>query len=391
MLCALQLEDIAAGGGKKRIQQAYVEGLCWVMQYYYQKFIAPPIAWYISKAITVPISQHKAEKLPFVLDCGVSDWTWYYPFHYAPFASDLLDCDKFEIKFSSSEPFRPIEQLMAVLPPASAPALPPPCRQLMLEKQSPILDFYPEEVPCDPNGKPMPWLWVVLLPFIDETPAATGDCCHYTPCSRLMPLTQVTHRAYALPEHVQLLRSLLSSNCRSALKFSEEETARNSFGPSYIYVHSSTTLSQRILQAQAAAAGTGTRSDSGEKESSSESAIVMHSNGTSSGSDSSSSSGVWLPAAEFQGFSGTIKPVKDPKLATPVGAVLVAPTKPIGALEDVKQALTTALYHATASAALASSTTVQLQWHMHCTHLAHSTDTSTTNTPTATAAVNQQC
>jgi hypothetical protein len=93
-------------------------------------------------------------------------------------------------------------------------------------------------------------------------------------------------------------------------KFSEEETARNSFGPSYIYVHSSTTLSQRILQAQAAAAGAGTRSDSGEKESSSESAIVVHSNGSSSGSDSSSSSGVWLPAAEFQGFSGTIKPVK---------------------------------------------------------------------------------
>jgi hypothetical protein len=28
--------------------------------------------------------------------------------------------------------------------------------------------------------------------------------------------------------------------------------------------------------------------------------------------------------------------VQDPKLSTPVGAVLVAPTKPIGALEDVK-------------------------------------------------------
>jgi hypothetical protein len=95
-------------------------------------------------------------------------------------------------------------------------------------------------------------------------------------------------------------------------KFSEEETARNSFGPSYIYVHSSTTLSQRILQAQAAAAtaATADSSNSGEKESSTESAMVVHSNGTSSGSDSSSSSGLWLPAAEFKGFSGTIKPVK---------------------------------------------------------------------------------
>jgi hypothetical protein len=92
-------------------------------------------------------------------------------------------------------------------------------------------------------------------------------------------------------------------------KFSEEETARNSFGPSYIYVHSSTTLSQRILQAQAAAAAAeNSTSNSSDKQSSTESAIVLHSNGTSS--DSSGNSGVWLPAAEFQGFSGTIKPVK---------------------------------------------------------------------------------
>lgn len=38
----------------------------------------------------------------------------------------------------------------------------------MLNPDSPIIDFYPEDVPVDPNGKAMPWLWVVLLPFIDE-------------------------------------------------------------------------------------------------------------------------------------------------------------------------------------------------------------------------------
>jgi 5'-3' exonuclease len=38
----------------------------------------------------------------------------------------------------------------------------------MGDEESPIIDFYPKDVPTDPNGKAMPWLWVVLLPFIDE-------------------------------------------------------------------------------------------------------------------------------------------------------------------------------------------------------------------------------
>jgi len=38
----------------------------------------------------------------------------------------------------------------------------------MTDPESPIIDFYPKDVPVDPNGKAMPWLWVVLLPFIDE-------------------------------------------------------------------------------------------------------------------------------------------------------------------------------------------------------------------------------
>jgi 5'-3' exoribonuclease 2 len=113
-------------------------GLCWVMKYYYD---------------------------------GVPSWKWYFPFHYAPFASDLKNIERFSKdcqSFEQNEPFAPIEQLMAVLPEDSSHAVPKASRWLMSDRESPIIDFYPKDVKCDPNGKAMPWLWVVLLPFIDE-------------------------------------------------------------------------------------------------------------------------------------------------------------------------------------------------------------------------------
>ena len=45
----------------ERIRQSYIEGLQWVLYYYYK---------------------------------GCVSWDWYYPFHYAPFTSDLINCDR---------------------------------------------------------------------------------------------------------------------------------------------------------------------------------------------------------------------------------------------------------------------------------------------------------
>ena len=132
-------EDIEGSGGKEELFKEYVKGLCWVMKYYYS---------------------------------GVASWKWYFPFHYAPFASDLRNIDRFEKDCNSwviADPFEPIEQLLGVLPSDSAHAIPEQSRYLMCDLDSPIIDFYPKDVPCDPNGKAMPWLWVVLLPFIAES------------------------------------------------------------------------------------------------------------------------------------------------------------------------------------------------------------------------------
>lgn len=117
------------------LTENYVEGLQWVLYYYYQ---------------------------------GCCSWPWYYRYHYAPRISDVARGLKVKIDFQKGKPFKPFQQLMGVLPARSRPLIPTCYRELMTDEKSPIIDFYPADCPIDMNGKKNSWEAVILLPFIDE-------------------------------------------------------------------------------------------------------------------------------------------------------------------------------------------------------------------------------
>lgn len=121
----------------RKLLQDYIEGLTWVMEYYYQ---------------------------------GPPSWKWFFPHYYAPMASDLVGLLALgkEVRFDESQPFLPHQQLLAVLPPMSYRCLPPPYWPLLRSENSPLKDAFPERLEIDREGARAPWEGIVLIPFIDE-------------------------------------------------------------------------------------------------------------------------------------------------------------------------------------------------------------------------------
>lgn len=100
---------------------------------------------------------------------GCISWDWFYPFNYGPFLQDMTSLGEAaaKISFALAQPLLPFQQLLACLPPQSAPLLPAALRHLVVSDTSPLIRFYPRDFEIDMNGKKREYEAVVLLPFID--------------------------------------------------------------------------------------------------------------------------------------------------------------------------------------------------------------------------------
>lgn len=120
----------------KKLCHEYLEGMQWVLSYYTR---------------------------------GVPDWKWCFKHHYAPFAHELAEYIG-DFKFPDkreTEPTKPFQQLLSVLPPKSFRLIPIPICQLLTSSTSPVKKFCPDKFEVDISGKRREWEGIVLLPMVD--------------------------------------------------------------------------------------------------------------------------------------------------------------------------------------------------------------------------------
>jgi 5'-3' exonuclease len=115
----------------------YLEGMQWVLSYYTQ---------------------------------GTTNWSWYFPYHYAPPASILAQhIESYsKPKYVHSRPSMPFEQLLCVLPPRSAALLPRQLSSFLSSPESPLAPFCPDDIEIDLSGKRREWEGITLLPILDR-------------------------------------------------------------------------------------------------------------------------------------------------------------------------------------------------------------------------------
>ena len=127
-------DDISSQESIREMVIKYLEGLQWVMDYYFK---------------------------------GVKDWQWYYPFHYAPMISDFVNIPITCREFQYREPYFALEQLLGVIPPGSCKLLPEAYAQLTEDPD--LRMYFPKEpiIEYDPMCAKVGWESLkIKVPFV---------------------------------------------------------------------------------------------------------------------------------------------------------------------------------------------------------------------------------
>ena len=130
-----------------RICDAYFKTIMWVYQYY------------------------------FKTHCP--SWDWAYPYLDPPAISDLVNHFKYDmnsIEYDASSPVNPLEQLLIVLPPESRDLLPEPYAKLMVNDDSPLIEYYPKGVKLDSLYKWKYYQCEPILPYMDTSHIKSVVC-----------------------------------------------------------------------------------------------------------------------------------------------------------------------------------------------------------------------
>lgn len=93
---------------------------------------------------------------------GIQSWSWYYPYFYSPFATEMVDAlDSYShSKFQFGKPMNPLLQLISILPPQS--------KYLVPEEFHFIMDTFPRDVIVDLAGKKFDWQGVVIVDSVPD-------------------------------------------------------------------------------------------------------------------------------------------------------------------------------------------------------------------------------
>jgi 5'-3' exonuclease len=116
----------------KEVTKKYIETLQWIVEYYFK---------------------------------GVKDWRLYYPFYYSPFSGDFEGVYE-DKEFIIREEYKPIEQLVSVLPKKSLPEY---YKNIVETKGEKVRYMFPDKFEVDERDQNIPeHARNALIPFVDD-------------------------------------------------------------------------------------------------------------------------------------------------------------------------------------------------------------------------------